>query len=146
MIRKFIAAFALMFFVISSTAFAADKPELKFTPGEVYKATGEVYMGEANSYGSNIFDKTYARQIARMFALRYLAERICLVHIDLKEITDPGGEKHEIITSWFEHDSKAFKLITSHTRQVGEAKFTPIDGGFYCEVTMELIVPADWKE
>lgn len=142
MFRKFIAVFALIFFVALMTCPTVSA----FEPGEVHRVKGVVYITEKNSYGSIIFDKTYARQIARMDALRYLAERICLDHIDLKEITDPGGEKHEIITSWFEHDSKAFKLITSHARQVGEAKFTPIDGGFRCEVTMELVVPANWKE
>ena len=68
MIRKFIAAFALMFFVMSSTALAVKPVKVYVKPGEVYRETGLAVINKENSHGSIIFDKTYARQLARMNA------------------------------------------------------------------------------
>lgn len=135
MMRKFIAALMLMF-LMSTTAFAVK-------PGEVFQATGEVYITKENSYGSNIFNKTYARQIARMDALCKLAEQVGKFYISS---TDDRILDVDIIRYELNPDNKTFKLLENHARQVGAAKFTHDDDGFKCEVTMELIVPADWKE
>ena len=128
MIRKFIAAFVIIFFAASTTVFAADEPK-------VIQMTGD---GQAPSNWDqrDSFAKTFARQAARMDALVKLAEYIggIYVHSDDSKIT-----------TRISHDNKTFELLTKHARQVGDAKFSFGDDGIlYCEVTMEVVVPADW--
>ena len=139
MFRKFIVVFAMSFFIISSSVFAV-------APGDVIQAKGVVYLNEENSYSSKIFNKTYARQIARISALRFLAEKLGIGYVESYSEVKEERVVKDYVKTYLIHDKKAFKLLTRHTRQVGEAKFTPIDGGFKCEVTMKLIVPTDWKE
>ena len=74
MIRKFIAAFALIFFVTTSTAFAAEEPK-------IIQATG-YGQPPSNWDAQDSFSKTFARQVARMDALRLLAEEISSIHVE----------------------------------------------------------------
>ncbi len=131
MIRKFIAAFVIIFFAASTTAFAADETKIIRVMGN----------GQAPSNWDqrDSFAKTFARQAARMDALLLLAEDVGVIHI--QSTPSLNYVKTELI-----HDSKIFKLPEKNARQVGEAKFSfGNDGTLYCEVTMELVVPADWK-
>lgn len=143
MIRKIIAACMIIFFTaaIPATVFAASEPK----SDRVFQATGG---GQAplNWDQRDSFAKTFARQVARMDALRNLAEKISGVFVETKEITAPDGTEHEIIKTRLPHDSKVFKLLKKNARQVGDAKFYfDNDGVLFCEVTMEVVVPADWK-
>lgn len=128
MIRKFFAAFALIFFVMSSTAFAAE------IDGNVIRVTG-YGTGPHNWDKHDSFYKTFARQVARMDALAKFAENIG--GWDIEE--NLSGSKVTIIVN---PDDKVFKLIETNARQVGKARFLE-DGT--CEVDMELTMPADWK-
>ena len=134
MIRKFIAAFVLSFFLLSATAFAAVEP------GEVLQATG-VSLGSKNWDKNDSFYKTFARQAARMEALNQLAEMIGGVYSE----KDKKNPNQIIIRAKL--NRKASELLKNHARQVGEAKFSfNDDGSFYCEVTMEVVMPAGWKK
>ena len=116
MIRKFIAAFLIIFFAASTTAFAADETKIIRVMGN----------GQAPSNWDqrDSFAKTFARQTARMDALRTLAE-----------VLDDGKSK-------LSQDSEVFKLLGKNARQVGYAKFY---ADATCEVIMEVVVPASWK-
>lgn len=72
MIRKFFAAFALIFFVMSSTAFAADG--IDWERG-VIRVTG-IGAPPENFDPKDSSARTFARQAARMDALRNLYEMI----------------------------------------------------------------------
>ena len=131
MIRKFIAVFMIIFFSVT-TAFAAEEPT-------VYSATG-IGNAPSNWDQRDSFAKTFARQAARMDALRQLAEVINGINVE-------WDDEKDYIKSWLPHDSKGFKLLERNAHQVGDVKFYFSDKGrLVCEVTMELIVPDDWKE
>lgn len=140
MIRKFIAAFVIIFFAASTTAFAADEPK-------VIQMTGD---GQAPSNWDqrDSFAKTFARQAARMDALRKLAENIGIINVQTKTSVDKDTHllTEDTVKTELMHDSKVFKLLEKNARKVGDAKFYFGDDGIlYCEVTMEVVVPADWK-
>lgn len=129
MIRKIIAACMIIFFAatIHTTAFAAKEPK-------VIQATG-MYFIEPNCDQRDSFVKTFARQTARMDAIRNLVETIGKIKFE-KVNGNPN-----IIRTRTSHDSKAFQFVAKHARVV-DVKFHS-DGT--CEVTMEVVVPADWK-
>ena len=141
MFRKFLAAVVLIFFVASINCPTVSA----FKPGEVYRATG-TGLPPKNVDSNESFAKTYARQAARMDALHILAENMGGVRVDSTTDMREGYRIRDYIKTSIIHTSKLFKLITNHARQIGEAKFTPIDDELRCEVTMEIVVPADWKE
>ena len=153
MIRKFIAAFLIIFFAASTTAFAATingtnefdyKDELK--AGDVIRTTGNGIFPQ-HWEPNNIFNKTFARQVARIDAIRQLAETLeeKLNNFDLRHETKIENDNvvSDRIETKIHQDSKVFELLEKNARQVGDAKFFE-DG--VCEVTMELILPANWKE
>ena len=125
MIRKFIVVCVLILFV-SSSAFAANEPK-------VWRVTG-MGVPPSNWDQHDSFAKTFARQAARMDALRQLAEIVNGVHIE-------RDDEKDYFKTWVLHDSKVFKLLEKNARQVGKARFE--DG--VCYVDMEVVVPADWK-
>lgn len=147
MIRKFIAAFALMFFVISSTAFAAEDETKIITfdgvtveyPKDFYyglPATKDgvifahgVATGPMNWDKQDSFYKTFARQAARLDSLRSLAEEIGGVIVK-RDQTNANNLSMQV-----SHDSKAFKLLKENARQVGEATFY---SGGVCELFMAI--------
>lgn len=139
MIRKFIAAFMIIFFS-ATTVFAADKP-IVLTETGIGKAP-------SNWNQRDSFAKTFARQAARMDALRKLAEGLSGVNVyaestwnDEKKVLERDYIKLEL-----PHDGKAFKLLEKNARQIGAAKFYFNDKEkLTCEVTMELIIPTDWN-
>ena len=135
MIRKFIAAFMMMFFVMSSTAFAAEK-ELK--AGDVIRVQG-VGTGPKNWDKKDSFYKTYARQAARMDALRQIAE---IISEQLNELIVESYRKANRVIVKISQDSRAFKIIEKNARVIDGGE---LDGGGYF-VTMELILPDDWKK
>ena len=148
MIRKFIAAFVLMF-IVSSSAFAADEAKvIQVTAADEPKVIQVTGYGipPSNWDARDSFVKTFARQAARMDALRNLAEAIGTIHVQTKTTFDPDGNlEKDIVKTELIHDSKVFKLLTKNARQVGDAKFSfGDDGSLMCEVTMEVVVPADW--
>ena len=115
---------------------------IKIKPGSVIRVTGSG-IGPTNLDKQDSFYKTYARQAARMDALRNLSETITGI-----EISSESTFSDQVLGEWklktkVVHDQKSFKLIKESARQVGETKF--YDNGV-CEVTVELIIPADWKE
>ena len=143
MIRKFIAAFVIIFFAATTTAFAAEETK----SGEVVHCVTGDGQAPSNWDQRDSFAKTFARQAARMDALRQLAEYIGVSYIQSKLNVDPDGNvTKNYVKSELIHDSKVFKLLEKNARQVGDAKFSfGDDGSSYCEVTMELVVPAGWK-
>lgn len=80
MIRKFIAAFVIIFFAATTTAFAADESK----PGEVIQVKG-VGQAPTNWNQRDSFAKTFARQAARMDALRNLVEKIRGVNVQVEK-------------------------------------------------------------
>ena len=155
MFRKFVAAFVTILFAASlhTTAFAATingtyyldyKDELK--AGDVIRTTGNGFFPE-HWEQNKIFYKTFARQVARIDALRKIVEtlEIKLNKFDLRFKTTV--ENHNVVTDRIEtkihQKSKAFELLEKNARQVGDVKF--LEDNIY-EVTMELILPANWKE
>ena len=129
MIRKFIAAFMIIFFS-ATTAFAADK-------SIVLTETG-IGNAPSNWNQRDSFAKTFARQAARMDALRRLAEGV-------NGVTVEWDDKKDYIKTWLPHDSRGFKLLERNAHQVGDVKFYFNDEGkLTCEVIMELIIPADY--
>lgn len=134
MIRKFIAAFVMILFAASlhSTALA-------FEPGDVFRETG-VGQAPSNWDQRDSFSKTFARQAARMDALRYLAEIVSIIHIESTARVNDGEVVSDYLKYTLSQDSKAFKLLEKNARVV-DVKF--LDNG-KCQVTMELTIPADW--
>jgi hypothetical protein len=132
----------MIFFVISSTAFAEDKPK-------VIRVTG-TGCPPSNWNQQDNFAKTYARQAARIDALRCLAEIFSDVkHFIIKShsVVEDGIVMEDVIKTELKHDSKVFKVIKKNARQIGETKFSfGDDGKLYCELEMEIILPADWKK
>ncbi len=143
MIRKFIAAFVLIFFAATSTVFAVTingvscedfyaKNELK--AGDVIRSEG-IGVGPQNWNNQDNFYKTFARQAARMDALRQIVEEVDGV------VIEEDRKNPNIIISHISQDGKAFKLFEKNARVI-DVKF--LDGGG-CAVTVECVVPADWK-
>lgn len=138
MIRKFIAAFVIIFFAASTTAFAADEPK-------VIQMTGDG-QAPSNWDARACFAKTFARQAARMDALRQLAETLIRPYVETKNTIVETKVVQDYVRVTLSHDNKVFKLLEKNARQVGDAKFSFGDDGLlYCKVTMEVVVPADWK-
>ena len=141
MIRKFIAAFVIIFFVSSATAFANTWTESSDYEKGIIRVTG-IGAGPHNWDKHDSFYKTFARQVARMDALRLLVENLIDSRADATTtIEDLRITDLKIITE-VNPDDKVFKLLETNARQVGKARFE--DG--VCEVDMELILPSDWKE
>lgn len=146
MIRKFIAVFALMFFVMSSSVLAAEDEtriitfdgvtvEYPFPDNSstiikdgVLFAHG-VATGPMNWDKQDSFYKTFARQAARLDSLRSLAEEIGGVIVK-RDQTNANNLSMQV-----SHDSKAFKLLKENARQVGEATFY---SGGVCELFMAI--------
>lgn len=140
MFRKFIAAFVTILFAASihTTALATDEPELNLKSVEVIKATG-YGTAPSNWDQRDSFAKTFARQAARIDALRNIAEMLSGVTLE------EDNQNSHIITTRISHDSKVFKLLEKHARVI-DLKFRFNDEGkLTCDVVMELVVPADWK-
>lgn len=146
MIRKIIAACMIIFFTaaIPATVFAesefipidGDKIRDYLKAGDIIRSKG-YGMPPSNLDKRDSFVKTFAREAARLDALRQF--------LDFRISSDSNGiwkGEPEIITWNTLHDNKRFKMIKNHARQVGNAKFS--DDGL-CEVTMEVVVPADWN-
>ena len=139
MFRKLVAAFVTILFAASlhTTVFAESihvGGDGNFKTGEVICQTG-VGFPPRNWDENDSFAKTFARQVARMDALRKLVESIDGVNIDFDEsgyLTD-----HRI-----SQDSKAFKLLEKNARVI-DVKF--LEKGI-CEVTMEVVFPIDWHK
>ena len=127
MIRKFIAAFVIIFFAASTTAFAAEKIKegLDWDKG--------LYIVEGNALGPFILDnrerfyKNLARQGARLDALRMLA--------DFVGSYGKGEEKGEIIMRNISADKLKFQIIEKGAKQIGDAVFS--DDGI-CTLYMGL--------
>ena len=143
MIRKLVAAFVTILFAASlhATAFAdngfipvdGDTKRLldgNFKAGDIIRVTG-VGAAPSNWDQRDSFAKTFARQAARMDALRSF----------VKYDYDESGDK---VTYRISQDSKVFKLLEKNARQIGAARFSFDDGKLICKVDMELVVPADW--
>lgn len=112
---------------------------IEIKPGSVIRVIG-FGIGPTNLDKQDNFYKSYARQTARMDALRNLSETISGIEINsnFSMSLDTYELKSRVI-----HDQKSFKLIKESARQVGEAKFSS-DG--ICEVIMEVILPNDLQE
>ena len=148
MIRKLVAAFVTILFVASihATAFAEFIPvdgdtnrklsETGFKAGDIIRVTG---YGQAPSNWDqrDSFAKTFARQAARMYALRSFVSYDDYDESGDKVTYDESGDK---VTYRISQDSKIFKLLEKNARVV-DVKF--LDNG-KCQVTMELTIPADW--
>ncbi len=153
MIRKFIAAFALMFFV-STTAFAGETKIITFdgvtveypkdfSSGTIAMKDGVVFAlgaaaGPVNWDKHDSFYKTFARQAARIAALRSLAEILSdAKHFNVKSdaVVVDGDVVNDIIKTELKHDSKAFKLLEKNARQIGNATFAA-EG--FCELFMAV--------
>lgn len=155
MIRKLVAAFVTILFAASlhSTALALFVDELipvdgdtsrdysktGFKAGDIIRVTGEGYPPSNWDQRDN-FAKTFARQAARMDALRTLAEAIDGVTVT-SEAPVAELDLNDRFTTRISQDSKLFKLLEKNARVV-DVKF--LDGGG-CAVTMELVFPTDWK-
>ena len=139
MIRKFIAVFVLIFFAASTTAFAefipvdGDKTREYLKAGDIIRVEG-VGLGPKNCDKQDSFYKIFARQAARMDALRQFVEEIGGVYIE------ENKNNPKILTARTSHDNKMFELITKHARQV---EGRSLENGGY-SVTMELKIPDDW--
>ena len=81
MIRKFIAAFVLILFVSSATAFANTWTESSDYEKGIIRVTG-IGFGPHNWDKQDSFYKTFARQVARMDALRCLVENLIDFSVD----------------------------------------------------------------
>lgn len=147
MIRKLVAAFVMILFAASlhSTAFAEFIPvdgdtkrldDRNFKAGDIIRVTGMAVAPE-NFAPKDSYAKTFARQAAHLDALRQLVEWINGV--------DPKEESPNKIVQRISQDSKAFKLLEKNARVI-DVKFSNYeDGKLICEVTMEVVFPADWK-
>ena len=111
--KKFLALMFAALLMMSAT-----------TSAKTIQATG-YGMGPDGSDPKSSFYKTYARQAARLDAMRKLAEDISGINVN----SDPEDET-VIISS-----SSSRILKTKKVRQVGEAKF---DENGDCEVTLEV--------
>ena len=140
MIRKFIAACVLILFVSSATAFANAWESSDYEKG-IIRVTG-VGFGPHNWDKQDSFYKTFARQVARMDALRRLVENLIDFSVDKSTTVGDLDLGIDLIRTAINPDDKVFKLLETNARQVGKARFE--DG--VCEVDMELILPSDWKE
>lgn len=153
MIRKLVAAFVMILFAASlhATALAFEFIPVDGDKSRDYSKTG-VKAGDiirVRGYGQapsnwdqrDSFSKTFARQAARMDALRQLAEIVVGVHVEPNDAKDD----FEHIVTRISQDSKTFKLLEKNARQIGAARFSFDDGKLICEVTMELVFPTDWK-
>ena len=137
MIRKFIVACVLILFVSSATAFANTWESSDYEKG-IIRVTG-VGAGPHNCDKQDSFYKTFARQVARMDALRCLVENLIAFSVD--KSTTVGDLGIDLIRTAINPDDNVFKFLETNARQVGKARFE--DG--VCEVDMELILPTDWK-
>ena len=136
MLKKFFAVLAVMIFIFSATpptTFANQEFEVfgKMTmpfPFEagVITVTGAA-VGPKNAIVGSNFYKIFARQAAKIDALRQLIEALNQIHVE-------GGVTDDIVktkttfdeTFWAEHFSKI---------EVAEIKF--VDNGEVCEVTVK---------
>ena len=137
MIRKFIAACVLILFVSSATAFANTWTESSDYEKGIIRVTG-IGAGPHNWDKQDSFYKTFARQVARMEALRQLVE----ILIDSKADATTTIEDLMITDLKIIMELNPDDKVETNARQVGKARFE--DG--VCEVDMELILPSDWKE
>ena len=147
MIRKFIAAFALIFFTTTTVAFAADEIDwekaeeiygsiVKFDPiTRTLRATGLGYGGINNETFQKSYYWGYSFQIARMDALFNLAEVLGGITTEEKIESDK-----KIKTYRMSQDSEVFKFLKQNARET-ERKYYEDGTG---EVAMEVIVPDGW--
>lgn len=156
MIRKFIAAFMIIFFA-ASTALAAEEEhpsifvsfdgvtaefkydEYGYPPTvqekDILFARGEA-LGPSNWDKRDSFYKTFARQAARMIALRNLAEKMS--GIKVKSFSNLKEDIDQIRTEMI-RDSKVFNLLEKNARQVGNAIF---DEEGICTIYMAVRIPS----
>ena len=126
MIRKFIAAFALIFFV-TSTAFAADKIKTGADWDRGLLIAEGVAVGPAKLKDNKRFYKNFARQGAQLDALRNLAEYIT----PFQNFSDAEN----VIRTKVSLEEPLMKIIENGARQIGDAIFSD-DGA--CTVYMSL--------
>ena len=154
MIRKLVAAFVMILFAASlhSTAFAEFIPvdgdtkrldDGNFKAGDIIRETG---YGQAPSNWDqrDSFSKTFARQAARIDALRNFVQLIAIINFFNSTMRVNADDKmdSDYLKITLSQDSKTFKLIEKNARVVG-VKF--LDDGV-CEVTMEIVFPTDWHK
>ena len=141
MIRKFIVACVLILFGSSATAFADTWEGSSDYEKGIIRVTG-TGVGPHNWDKQDSFYKTFARQVARMDSLAKLAELFDGFYISNIK-TEGYRLLEDRLESKVDLTNKTFKLLETNAQQVGKARFFE-DG--VCEVDMELILPADWKE
>ena len=107
--------------------FSAASPAFAENNKNVIRVTGVAFLSKEKSKSS--FYKSFARQVAKMDALRKLAECTPAFKVGIKD---------EIITKIDVEDAKLAKYLKS-AHQVGNAKFTVNeDESLTCEVLMEM--------
>ena len=126
MIRKFIAAFVIIFFAASTASAEGIKSGADWDKG--------LLIVEGNAVGPPTLDKNarfyknFARQGARLDALNKLVEYLgaaeSFSNVELNEISEK-----------FSHENPAMKIIERGARQIGEATF---DKDGVCTVWMSL--------
>ena len=143
MIRKFIAAFALIFFMASTTAFAADETKVVTFDGVTveypkdFSDSTTMKDGVLFAYGAcfgpsnwdkqDSFYKTFARQAARITALRNLAEEIGGVYVKSESKVVELNLVNSLVESTLFQNSEAFKLLEKNARVI-DVNF--LEGGF----------------
>ena len=125
MLKKFFAALAVMIFIFSAT------PTTTFAKGSVVTAVG-MSLGPKNAIVGSNFYKSFARQAAKIDALRQLIESLNIIYVEGGRATE--GMVFDTVKTkitcdekfWAEHFSKI---------EVAEIKF--VDNGEICEVTVK---------
>lgn len=133
MFHKFIAAFVLSFFLMSSTVSAEDfKEGYDWDKGLlIVKGTG--FIQPALFTRGQYFAKNFARQTARILALAELAEWI--PDYNGKSNTKFKSSRSKLKAT-LSHKSPPFQIIEKGARQIGDAVFS--DDDFACEVYMAV--------
>ena len=126
MIRKFIAAFALIFFVTSTAPAEAIKTGVDWDKGLLIE--DGLAVGPAKIKDNKRFYKNFARQGAQLDALRKLAE-----HISGLEWLSNDDEN--VIRTKVSLEEPFMKIIENGARQIGDAIFS--DDGV-CTLYMSL--------
>ena len=129
MFKKFFAALAVMFFIFSATS-------TKTFAGEVIKVTG-AGIGPIGAKSGGSFYRSFARQVAKLDAMRNLVEMIGGVTVSSLEKRDPTGKIiSDTTTAETTCNEKFWNKYFSKVEVVG-VKFKS-DGS--CEVTMQGIL------
>ena len=139
MIRKFVAAFALMF-LVTSTAFANSWSDGTDWDKGIVRVKG-IGAGLHNGDKQGSFYRSQAREAARLDAIRNFVEEFN--GTNAKPKNHYASSNHGRIKLSFSHRNRAFKLLKKSTLRVEHVRFYE-DGS--CEVDLEIILPSDWKK